>query len=117
MSETGKNDEGVLFDLDGTLVHTLEDLGGAMNQALLEQSLETHPADAYASMIGGGMAKLVERASRGQGDQALLQARLLVHYQREMVTHTRAYPGIWPVLNHFREWGIPVEWSAIKTTK
>ena len=98
---------GVLFDLDGTLVHTLEDLGGAMNRALSEQSLPTHPADAYASMIGGGMAKLVERASKGHGDQALLQARLLVHYQREMVTHTRAYPGIWLVLNHFRELGIP----------
>ena len=98
---------GVLFDLDGTLVHTLRDLGGAMNKALEEHNLPGHPTDAYARMIGGGMAKLVERASGGEGEQELLQARLLVHYQHQMVTHTRPYPGIWPVLDELRARGVP----------
>ena len=97
----------VFFDLDGTLVHTLDDLGAAMNEALREQALPTHPEENYAAMIGGGIVKLVERASQGQGDQEQLLIVLMRHYSRHFVKATRAYPGIHDLLHSLRRQGIP----------
>lgn len=60
----------VIFDLDGTLLDTIDDLADSMNHVLTENSLPTHPVEAYFHFIGNGMAKLVERALPGrlQGD-------------------------------------------------
>ena len=52
----------VIFDLDGTLLDTIDDLADSMNQVLAEKHLPTHPVEAYFHFIGNGMAKLVERA-------------------------------------------------------
>jgi len=98
--------EAVFFDLDGTLIHTLADLGVAMNSALEEQSLPTHPIENYAGMIGGGMAKLVDRASSGKGNQTQLISGLMRHYNDHYVRETRAYPGIHHLLARLREAGI-----------
>ena len=97
----------VFFDLDGTLVHTLADLGAAMNEALRAQNLPIHPEEDYAAMIGGGIGKLVERASKGQGNQEQLLIVLMRHYSRHFVKATRAYPGIHDLLQSLRRQGIP----------
>ena len=54
--------QAVLFDLDGTLLDTLEDLGDAVNRVLSDRGLPVHPIDAYRFFVGDGMAKLIERA-------------------------------------------------------
>ena len=53
--------KAVLFDLDGTLLDTLEDLANAGNRVLADQSLPIHPLYAYRYFVGAGIATLVER--------------------------------------------------------
>ena len=49
------------FDLDGTLLDTLEDLADSANEALELGGFPTHPADSYRTFVGDGMAVLIER--------------------------------------------------------
>lgn len=53
--------QAVLFDLDGTLLDTLEDLANAGNRVLAARALPVHPVAAYRYFVGDGMATLVER--------------------------------------------------------
>ena len=57
-----KQFEAVLFDLDGTLLDTLEDLAAAANRMLLSNGYPQHPIDAYRHFVGDGAAVLVRRA-------------------------------------------------------
>ena len=52
----------VIFDLDGTLLDTLEDLADAVNRTLAAHGFPTHSVDAYRYIIGDGSKKLIERA-------------------------------------------------------
>ena len=52
----------VIFDLDGTLLDSLADIAGALNQALAEAGHPTHPVDAFRQFVGEGAVRLVERA-------------------------------------------------------
>ena len=52
----------ILFDLDGTLVNTLEDLAVSTNVALREHGYSQHPIEAYKYFVGNGVYKLIERA-------------------------------------------------------
>ena len=51
-----------LFDLDGTLVDSLHDIGAAMNHALRTHGLPPHPLSAYRHFVGEGAQGLVARA-------------------------------------------------------
>ena len=51
-----------IFDLDGTLLNTLDDLANACNYALNKFSFPTHEVEKYKTFIGNGIYKLVERA-------------------------------------------------------
>ena len=65
--------QAVLFDLDGTLLDTLEDLADATNAALAELGLPGHPLEAYKQFVGDGLENLVRRAMRQRAlDEALL---------------------------------------------
>ena len=52
----------VIFDLDGTLLNTIDDLGHATNYALEKMGYVPHPLNAYPAMVGNGVTKLLERA-------------------------------------------------------
>lgn len=52
----------ILFDLDGTLIDTLDDLADATNRVLASQGYPPHPADAYRYYVGDGARRLIERA-------------------------------------------------------
>jgi len=54
--------EGIIFDLDGTLVHTIEDIAGAANVLFERHGLPQHGIDYYLNWIGNGAAKFIERA-------------------------------------------------------
>ena len=85
----------VLFDLDGTLTNTLQDIADAMNRALRLHGLPEWPVDAYRYLVGDGAKKLAERAVR---DKVELQAAVLRDYQAYYETHTlvttQPYEGI-----------------------
>jgi len=54
--------KGVIFDLDGTLVNSLEDIADSMNRVLGEYGFPTHDLEAYKRFVGRGLRNLVSRA-------------------------------------------------------
>lgn len=107
---TAEKVSAVLFDLDGTLVDSLRDIGESMNAVLAARKMSTHPLDAYRSFVGDGMARLAERALPEdlRGDAGL--ARNLVEemreeYARRWRTHATPYPGVPEMLLNLAEAG------------
>ncbi len=98
--------KAVLFDLDGTLVDTLQDLADSVNVLLRENGLPTHPLDAYRAFIGDGAKVLVERAS-GRKDEAM-EARFLEEYDRRCLDKAVPYEGVLETLDVFKARGIRV---------
>ncbi len=87
----------VLFDLDGTLLDTLEDLSAAVNHALDMRGLPTHTVDEYRRMVGHGVRNLVQQALPPGADGDLVDAVLadfISYYQAHIDVYTRPYPGI-----------------------
>lgn len=87
----------VLFDLDGTLLDTLEDLSAAVNHALELRGLPTHTVDEYRRMVGHGVRNLVQQALPPGADGDLVDAALadfISYYQAHIDVYTRPYPGI-----------------------
>ena len=101
----------LVFDLDGTLIHSAPDLQLAANAALAD--IDRGPLDlpTIISFIGNGVEKLVERCltATGGGDEALhaqVLARFLEVYGDNVTTHTRPYAGVIPALEQFRAAGL-----------
>ena len=96
-----------LFDLDGTLNNTLDDIGDAMNWALEKNGLPTWPIADYRYMVGNGAKVLAQRAV---GSRADLAAQVHRDYQGRYETHslvkTQPYPGIPELLRGLTERGI-----------
>lgn len=89
--------DALVFDLDGTLVDTLEDLGASMNAALAEFGLPQWPMAAYRRMVGNGMRKLTERAVGEQAEAERIETilrRFLQIYDRDCIVRSRPYEGM-----------------------
>lgn len=93
----------VIFDLDGTLLNTISDLGASCNYALKKMGFSEHPITAYNFMVGNGVRKLMERAQpdadRETIDELLKYFR--EHYDVHCTDTTRPYPGIRELLEDF----------------
>lgn len=101
---------GVIFDLDGTLLDTLEDIASAMNHALAESGMATHPLSAYRGLIGWGGAELVRRACP-MGDHDALLARFRARYDelsRPAAGTTRPYEGVPQLLQSLVARAVPL---------
>jgi phosphoglycolate phosphatase len=88
----------VLFDLDGTLLNSLEGIALAMNSVLSEQGWATHATAAYATMVGDGIETMVVRAiTPRQADSETLNKLVdnyRRHYSQLWLQHSPPYPGI-----------------------
>ena len=89
----------VIFDLDGTLLNTIADLGNAANHTLAELGLPQHTLDEYRLMVGNGMRKLIQRAvpADKSDDDTFVDSTLasfLKYYAEHIDLYTRPYPGI-----------------------
>ena len=87
--------KAVIFDLDGTLVHSAPDLHAAANVMLRKLGRQDVSLDQVVSFIGNGVPKLVERclaATGGPDDQAL--AIFSKAYAEDLTTLTKPYPGV-----------------------
>jgi len=99
-----KNYQGIIFDLDGTLIDSLEDIADAMNYTLAEFGFPTHDYDAYRYFVGNGLMNLV-KASLPQSaleNQPMLQLcfeMMIDRYQKCLLHKTRLYPGIRELLD------------------
>lgn len=103
----------VVFDLDGTLVDTIGDLTTALNATLAGLDLAPHSEDAVRTMVGGGLAKLLERALAAR-DAALSLAdrdaavkRIFEHYAGHPAGSSKLYPGAKETLAALTDAGIP----------
>ena len=95
--------EGVVFDLDGTLVNSLEDIADSMNTVLREHGFPTHGLTEYKAFVGRGMRNLVVRSlpedARDEARIALCRDSLLKEYGRNCLKKTRPYEGITDLLD------------------
>jgi phosphoglycolate phosphatase len=103
MTQGTQKFDAVLFDLDGTLLDTLRDIGEACNRVLAERGYPPHPIEAYRYLVGDGARVLWQRAlPKGQRDDATVEACLtdyIAEYARGWNVHTQPYAGIGDVLD------------------
>lgn len=100
----------VIFDLDGTLVDSLDDLAEAVNQ--MRAAFDAPPLlrDQVQAMVGQGARMLVERALPGRTPDEIERALLLflAYNAAHIADHTRPYPGIAELLTSLRQSGVPM---------
>ena len=93
----------IIFDLDGTLINTIDDLGQACNHALAACSFPTHKIEDYPRLVGNGINKLIERAlpeeHRNEETGLRLREYFVPFYDEHNCDLTRPYEGI-PELLH-----------------
>ena len=102
--------KAVLFDLDGTLLDTLEDLADSTNRMLGQLGFPEHPVAAYRYFVGNGMANLVERVlpEKERSESVIKQALQLFQedYQGNWKTKTRPYDQVPEMLDRLQEKGL-----------
>jgi haloacid dehalogenase superfamily, subfamily IA, variant 3 with third motif having DD or ED/haloacid dehalogenase superfamily, subfamily IA, variant 1 with third motif having Dx(3-4)D or Dx(3-4)E len=93
----------LVFDLDGTLVDSKEDIANAVNVALESFDLPPLPNPVIYSYVGDGASALILRALPPEKADLLPEVldRFLAYYQRHLLDTTRAYPG---VVEALRKW-------------
>ena len=107
-----------IFDLDGTLLDTIEDLKNACNYALQTHGFETHETEAYKYFVGSGIYKLIERAlpetARDTSVVLKVKATFDTYYKAHSEDATKPYEGIISLLTCLKEKGIQ---CAVLTNK
>lgn len=99
----------IIFDLDGTLLNTIDDLGYACNYALEQTGYPTHPIEAYPRMVGNGINNLIRRAlpQTEQTEENVLRVRahFVPYYNAHNCDYTHPYEGIPEVLQALKAQG------------
>lgn len=118
----------IIFDLDGTLLNTIGDLGAACNHALAACGYPTHAPEEYPTLVGNGINKLIERAlphsdyepacrRRQQGKLTgingeplpnaieRVRAKFIPYYNAHNCDKTRPYEGIPELLQELKQRG------------
>lgn len=100
----------VLFDLDGTLLDSLADIGESMNAALTEHGFPTHPLSEYKRMVGDGVTILARRAlPRDHRDDRTVSEcvrSMRRVYGTRWHVETRPYDGIHELVDNLRKQGL-----------
>ena len=101
---------GVLFDLDGTLLNTLEDLADSVNAVLAAHGFPVHAADSYRFFVGDGIQNLILRALPAAEADEDLARRLLpdvdAQYDLRWHSKTAPYSGISGTISALKERGM-----------
>ena len=102
-----KKYEAVIFDLDGTLLDTLQDLADSTNSTLRERNLPTHEIDAYRFFVGSGVTELISRAlpEEKRNDNVIADCvkAFREDYGRNWKVNTRLYNGVPELLDALSE--------------
>ena len=104
----------VLFDLDGTLLDTLQDLADSGNAVLSGRGFAIHPRDAYRTFVGNGMLNLArdifpEGNKPGSDEEvAAVLAEYRAAYERNWQNTTAPFPGIAGLLDQLVSEGVPI---------
>lgn len=99
----------IIFDLDGTLLNTIDDLGYACNYALEQTGFPMHPIEAYPRMVGNGINNLIRRAlpQTEQTEENILRVRahFVPYYDAHNCDYTRPYEAIPELLQALKAQG------------
>ena len=111
-------DRLVIFDLDGTLLNTIADLGTATNYALQQFGYVVHDIDAYRFMVGNGINKLFERAlpegERTAENVLKIRGAFVPYYDRHNADFTLPYDGIEALLEALESKGFKLAVASNK---
>ena len=97
-----------IFDLDGTLLSTLDDLAASCNYALRANGLPEHSIDDVRKFVGNGVKKLMERAIPNGLENPLFEktyADFRQHYMEHNLDTTQPYPGVMEMLRELKARG------------
>ncbi len=96
--------KGIIFDLDGTLVNSLEDISDAMNKVLQSLNFPTHSYETYQYFIGSGLRNLVSKAlpaTNNSNEQIEICFECMINEYREICTlKAKPYDGIVELLEN-----------------
>lgn len=101
----------VIFDLDGTILNTIDDLADAGNHICELHGWPTHPVDAYKQMVGNGIHRLVTRfVPSDVGEDEIEQARLefMDYYDAHKADKTAPYAGVPEIIEFIKAAGVRV---------
>lgn len=103
--------DGIIFDLDGTLLDTLDDLTVSLNKGLTQAGFSPLSVAGVRKRVGNGMTKLVEDAcprSTAPATLAHVEKIFLDAYEKSGYPHTHPYPGISRLVEHLHGKKIPL---------
>jgi phosphoglycolate phosphatase len=99
----------IIFDLDGTLLNTIEDLANSANYALSRFGFPEHPKRAYNYFVGNGINKLLERALpetlRNEEVISMVKHEFIKHYFANIDKCTKPYDGVAELLQRLAKEG------------
>ncbi len=108
----------IIFDLDGTLLNTIEDISGSCNYALDKCGYPTHDIKAYRYFVGSGIRNLILRAlpekDRTEENAIKVEEHFYPHYDIHKCDKTAPYPGMLKVLQTLQKEGKKI---AVATNK
>lgn len=95
----------VIFDLDGTLLDSIEDIASSMNKVLESLQLPTHKIEDYKHFVGGGVDILVENALSNQSKEIKdeVTKRFKIEYDGKLHSKTLPYNGIYELLDELKK--------------
>ncbi len=99
----------VIFDLDGTILNTLDDLADSTNFALMENGLPARTVEQVRCFVGNGIRKLIERAvPKGSSEELIdrVHKSFTEHYRVHCADKTKPYEGIVDVIKALRKAGL-----------
>lgn len=106
-----------IFDMDGTILNTIDDLADSLNVILERYSMPLHTVDQVRFMVGNGIPKLIERAIPDGRDNPKFDEILkeyIAYYEEHSAIKTRPYDGIVETVKALRKSGVKI---AVNTNK
>ena len=108
----------VIFDLDGTLLNTIRDLGTATNYALEVCGYPVHDLESYPYFVGNGVSRLLERVlpedTRTPANVERLRIKFMDYYGKHNTDSTEPYAGIPELLETLQKLGVNVAVASNK---
>lgn len=98
-----------IFDLDGTLINSLDDIMDSLNKALVEEGMMTYSYDEVRKMVGNGAKILIKRAVKGNmGKYDNVFNKYMSYYNQSCTVKSHPYKGIIEALRKIKEKGIKI---------
>lgn len=106
-----------IFDMDGTILNTLDDMSDSLNHILTLHNLQNHSLEEVKYMVGNGIPRLIERAipnGKQNSKYEEILSQFIEYYENHCAIKTAPYDGIVECIKKIRQKGVKV---AVNTNK